>query len=103
MHRSQSSRLPIQGVSGGVQLDILANDIFIEALKETPVAIFGSEESDSVLRLNEEAPLAVAIDPLDGSSNIETNVSVGTKFSVLPMAGAGGPSEVEAVLQAGNT
>ena len=34
--------------------------------------------------LNEGAPLVVNIDPLDGSSNIDTNVSIGTIFSILP-------------------
>ena len=83
------------------ELDILANDIFIEGLQGSPVNIFGSEESDTVLRLNEKGTLAIAIDPLDGSSNIETNVSVGTIFSILPMASASGPSDEDAVLQPG--
>ena len=34
--------------------------------------------------LRDDASLAVAIDPLDGSSNIDTNISIGTIFSVLP-------------------
>lgn len=68
-------------------LDLRANDLFLAALRDTPVAAFASEESDTASMLNEGGSLAIAIDPLDGSSNIDTNVSVGTIFSILPMAG----------------
>lgn len=67
------------------QLDVLANDIFIGALRRGPVAVVLSEELHEALALNADAPLAVAIDPLDGSSNIDTNVSIGTIFSILPV------------------
>ncbi|MGI9388117.1 MAG: class 1 fructose-bisphosphatase [Methyloligellaceae bacterium] len=67
------------------ELDRLANDCVIAALNRAPVAYIASEElEDAVATGHEDAPLCVAIDPLDGSSNIETNVSVGTIFSVLP-------------------
>jgi fructose-1,6-bisphosphatase I len=66
-------------------LDVRANELFIEALRHEPVAVFGSEENETPFVLKEGAPLAVAIDPLDGSSNIDTNVSIGTIFSILPM------------------
>jgi len=68
-------------------LDVRANDLFLDTMRGTPVAIFASEEGEAALTLNDGGSLAVAIDPLDGSSNIDTNVSVGTIFSVLPMAG----------------
>lgn len=68
-------------------LDVRTHEISLEALKVAPVARVGSEEADDVAVLNEGAPLAVAMDPLDGSSNIETNVSIGTLFGVLPDAG----------------
>ena len=67
-------------------LDLRANEIVIDELSDAPVAYLASEELDLPLPLNEGAPLYVAIDPLDGSSNIDTNVSVGTIFSVMPMA-----------------
>ncbi len=72
---------------GDVQknLDILANDLFVSALRQAPVAVALSEEVDEPLVFDPAAPLAVAIDPLDGSSNINANVSVGTIFSVLPI------------------
>jgi fructose-1,6-bisphosphatase I len=69
-------------------LDLRTHDICVEALKGAPVARVGSEEADEVAVLDEGAPLAVAMDPLDGSSNIETNVSIGTLFGVLPNTGA---------------
>ncbi len=67
-------------------LDLQANDLFLAALRQAPVALFASEENDQPIRLDADAPLAVAIDPLDGSSNIDTNISIGTIFSILPMA-----------------
>src|SRR4029078_12409895 len=50
-----------------------------------PVALFASEERENPVVLDRTAPLAVAINAIDGSSNIETNVSMGTIFSVLPV------------------
>jgi fructose-1,6-bisphosphatase I len=66
------------------QLDVLAHELFVEALRRSPVAVVVSEEMHEPMVLREDAPLAVAIDPLDGSSNIDTNVSIGTIFSILP-------------------
>ena len=68
-------------------LDVAADDEFLSAMRECPVALYGSEELDNPVLLSPDAPLAIAIDPLDGSSNIETNVSIGTIFSVLPVSG----------------
>ncbi len=67
------------------QLDVRANELLIKALKSAPVALIASEELEAALECKRGAPLAVALDPLDGSSNIDTNVSIGTIFSVLPM------------------
>lgn len=67
------------------QLDIRANNLFIAAMRDAPVAIVLSEEMKEPLRLNGDGALAVAIDPLDGSSNIDTNMSIGTIFSILPV------------------
>lgn len=64
-------------------LDVLANDAVLDALKGAPVAYFASEEEDAILTLAPDAPYAVATDPLDGSSNIDVNVSIGTIFSVF--------------------
>jgi fructose-1,6-bisphosphatase I len=71
---------------GDVQkhLDIVSNDIFIDALRGAPVAAVLSEELSSPLLLNPAGCLVVAIDPLDGSSNIDVNISIGTIFAVFP-------------------
>lgn len=83
------------------QLDVRANDLFIAALREAPVAVLGSEEFEDALALNDRAPLAVSIDPLDGSSNIDTNVSLGTIFSILATATAMNGTASSALLQPG--
>ncbi|MGC1169741.1 MAG: class 1 fructose-bisphosphatase [Candidatus Acidiferrales bacterium] len=66
------------------RLDITANEIFVNALRHAPVAAVLSEEVNSPWCLDPDAPLAVAIDPLDGSSNIDANVSIGTIIAVFP-------------------
>ncbi|WP_026605803.1 class 1 fructose-bisphosphatase [Methylocapsa acidiphila] len=66
------------------ELDILANDLFVEAFRRAPVAAVASEELKDALPLDPAGPLAVAMDPLDGSSMIDANVSIGTIFSILP-------------------
>ncbi|GJD96311.1 class 1 fructose-bisphosphatase [Methylobacterium iners] len=75
-----------QNSDGDVQkaLDVLAHERFTEALRSAPVAEVASEEADGVMVLNAGAPLAVAIDPLDGSSNIGVNMAVGTIFGIRP-------------------
>ncbi|HXW72001.1 MAG TPA: class 1 fructose-bisphosphatase [Methylocella sp.] len=73
-------------VGGDVQkeLDVLANELLVNAFKGAPIAAIVSEELSEPLVLNPSAPFAVAMDPLDGSSNIDANVSIGTIFSILP-------------------
>jgi fructose-1,6-bisphosphatase I len=73
------------------KLDILANEVFISGLRRAPVAVVLSEELSCPLLLDPAAPLAVAIDPLDGSSNIDANVSIGTIFAIFPALAS--PSE----------
>ncbi len=72
--------------SGGDEqkkLDLLANTRFIRALsKGGEVCGMISEESESFIDLENNGKYIVAIDPLDGSSNIDVNVSVGTIFSI---------------------
>jgi fructose-1,6-bisphosphatase I len=63
-------------------LDVLTNKIFSRALEGAPVSILGSEEVEEAVVLDADAPLVVAMDPLDGSSNIQTNVTIGTIFSI---------------------
>src|SRR5919199_4861759 len=71
---------------GDVQkaLDVIAHESVTAALRGAPVAEVASEEAEEVMRLNPDAPLAVAIDPLDGSSNIGVNMAVGMIFGIRP-------------------
>jgi fructose-1,6-bisphosphatase I len=64
-------------------LDVYANDQFIKALNYRKVVCgIASEENDEFIPLNNDGKYVVAMDPLDGSSNIDVNVSVGTIFSI---------------------
>jgi fructose-1,6-bisphosphatase I len=69
------------------KLDIFANDLCKEVLKNSEhVALMASEEDESVVDMAEhgsEAKYIIAFDPLDGSSNTDVNVSIGTIFSVF--------------------
>ena len=68
-------------------LDVLADEMIEAALADVPaVAAYLSEEQDNAVQLHDHGTVIVASDPLDGSSNIDTNVSVGTIFSILPAA-----------------
>lgn len=66
-------------------LDVIADEMFLAAARAGGVRHYASEEQETVLDLG-AGDWALAIDPLDGSSNIDTNVSVGTIFSVYPAA-----------------
>src|SRR5664279_2308710 len=82
----------ITGRNGGINsdgdqqkdIDVAADKIMRRALRNAPVAAVLSEEAALPETLNAEAPLCVAIDPLDGSANLENNISVGTIFSIRP-------------------
>ena len=64
-------------------LQQLSQQVFTEALKRLPLSFIASEKGDEVIPVAADKTLGVAIDPLDGSSNIETNTAIGTVFSVL--------------------
>lgn len=71
-------------------LDVISNDIVLNHLEaNAAISILVSEELDEAVDLSSQGRLIVATDPLDGSSNLDVNVTVGTIFSVL--ANAGGP------------
>lgn len=69
------------------ELDVHADDLFLEAARKAGVAWYASEELANAVAIDEKSGVAVAIDPLDGSSNIDTNVSIGTIFAILPNLG----------------
>ncbi|MFO1172502.1 MAG: class 1 fructose-bisphosphatase [Hyphomicrobiaceae bacterium] len=64
-------------------LDVIANEIVLAEISATPTAYFASEEEDAVVSLDPAGTLAVAVDPLDGSSNVNANITIGTIFSVF--------------------
>jgi fructose-1,6-bisphosphatase I len=69
-------------------LDVISNDIVLKHLRANPgVAILVSEELDEAIHLSSQGQFLLATDPLDGSSNLDVNVTVGTIFSVLPSSG----------------
>ena len=69
-------------------LDLKADAIISKALAAASVAFYASEEQDDIIAMKKGGVVAVACDPLDGSSNIDTNVSIGTIFSIFPSTGS---------------
>ncbi|MET3108854.1 fructose-1,6-bisphosphatase I [Oxalobacteraceae bacterium GrIS 2.11] len=97
-----------ENVQGEVQkkLDILSNEILLEANEwGGHLAAMASEEMESIHLIPNRYPKGeymLLFDPLDGSSNIDVNVSIGTIFSVLKAPdGMGTPTEAD-FLQAGS-
>ncbi len=94
-----------ENVQGEVQkkLDVIANEVLIEANEwGGHLAGMASEEMDDMLAVPNRYPQGeylLLFDPLDGSSNIDINVSIGTIFSVLKHQG--GPVTNESFLQPG--
>lgn len=89
------------------KLDIYANDKLIECLGNSgECAAIGSEEMESIIQVspvaNKKPKYVVVFDPLDGSSNIDVNVSVGTIFSIYRrVSELGGPATLDDFLQPG--
>lgn len=90
------------------KLDVMANEKFIQTLKNREIVCgIASEEEDDFIAINSydeqhQNKYVVLIDPLDGSSNIDVNVSVGTIFSVYRrVTPIGTPVTLEDFLQPG--
>ncbi len=82
------------------KLDVISNEIVTKAVLATGVvAACASEEMDHCVaaQSSERLPYLICYDPLDGSSNIDINVSIGTIFSVLPnpREDASAPTDVD--------
>ena len=84
----------LYGLDGGVnksgdehkKLDVVANEVFINSLKSSNrVCMMASEEMDEYILCptNPHAKYVVAFDPLDGSSNIDANVTIGSIFAIF--------------------
>ena len=97
-----------ENVQGEVQkkLDIIANEVLIEANEwGGHLAAMASEEMDSIYLVPNRYPQGeylLLFDPLDGSSNIDVNVSIGTIFSVLKKAEGSEQVQESDFLQAGS-
>ncbi len=95
-----------ENVQGEAQqkLDVVANIRFIRALINggEVCGIISEEDDDIIYTGNNKAKYVVAIDPLDGSSNIDVNVSIGTIFSIYRrVSPIGEPPTLEDFLQGG--
>ena len=91
------------------KLDVYANDVFIETIRNRNIVCgIASEEEDDFIIINSQDnnhqnKYVVLMDPLDGSSNIDVNVSVGTIFSIFRrITPVGTPVELKDFLQKGD-
>lgn len=97
--------LATENIQGEVQktLDVLTNDIFIEAIKKSGYisGLVSEEVVDPINLTTKNGQYLLCVDPLDGSSNVNVNISVGTIFSVLKAPNS--QPELTDFLQAGTT
>jgi fructose-1,6-bisphosphatase I len=98
-----------QNIQGEDQkkLDVFANDHFIAAMRHGGmVCAIASEENEGIFvyenAFSQKGKYVVAMDPLDGSSNIEVNVPIGTIFSIYRRITDSGPGTIGDLLQPGN-
>lgn len=95
--KGQHTNAPSTNRSGDWQkpLDVLSNDILKKHLSScTEIFAFSSEEEAEAVLLHPEGDYLVSFDPLDGSSNSDVNMCVGTIFSILKKQGEGDAIEV---------
>ena len=89
------------------KLDVFANDVFLEAMMHGGMVCAVASEENEELHVydntySKKGKYVVAMDPLDGSSNIEVNVPIGTIFSIYRRMSESGPATLEDLLQPGN-
>jgi len=89
------------------KLDVYANDLLVEGLRASgAVCGMASEESEEVIapsKAGEQSDYLVYFDPLDGSSNIDVNVSIGTIFGIYRRRSTSGPATMQDYLQTGRS
>jgi len=113
-HTNKAGLMDILGETGDInvqgervkKLDIFANETMIKALDHGGhLCVMASEEAEDIIPIPEQFPLGKYVclfDPLDGSSNIDANVSVGTIFSIFRrITPDGRPGTLEDALQPG--
>ena len=97
-HLRYSFPLPRVGLAGETnvqgeeqkKLDVLSNDIMVNALRASgKTAVLVSEELDDAIIIEEKykGKYCVVFDPLDGSSNIDAGVNIGTIFGIYRVVG----------------
>ena len=101
-----AGKMNIQG-EGQQKLDVYADEQFIAALRSGgECCVVASEEHENPISIQSEvsknAKYVVCIDPLDGSSNIDVNVSVGTVFSIYRRTSTSGEATSADILQKGS-
>ena len=100
----QSGRTNIQG-ENVQKLDVFANQTIKRRMEQCGhVCVMASEEDDDIIPVLEgyEGNYTIAFDPLDGSTNIDVNVSIGTIFSIHRRISATGQGDVQDLLQPGS-
>jgi fructose-1,6-bisphosphatase I len=96
-----------ENVQGETQkkMDIISNEVFMKSNEWAGhLSAMASEEMDDIYPIPEQYPRGkylLTFDPLDGSSNIDVNVSVGTIFSILKCPGDGQTPSQQAFMQPG--
>jgi len=89
-----AGRVNIQGEQQ-MKLDVFANDTMVRMNSYTGrLAVMASEEEEDIIAIPEEYGIGkyvLVFDPLDGSSNVDVNVSIGTIFAIYRRLSAGGP------------
>ncbi|OGK31231.1 fructose-bisphosphatase [Candidatus Roizmanbacteria bacterium RIFCSPHIGHO2_12_FULL_33_9] len=94
-HVKKSGLVDIQGKTGHVniyqeevqKLDTFSNDLLTDLLTELGyINMIASEEIEKPIILNNKGEYSIFFDPLDGSSNIDTNINIGTIFSIYKNA-----------------
>ncbi len=85
-YKLENKKETSQNVDGDKQkpLDIFADECVFESINNSSVAAYCSEEQDGMTTLDKNGKYLIFCDPLDGSSNIGNNISIGTIFSILP-------------------
>ncbi|MFN3875721.1 MAG: class 1 fructose-bisphosphatase [Flavobacteriales bacterium] len=101
----------ILGAAGGenvqgeqqMKLDVYANNLFMRMMRtQGAVCAVASEENEDIVHFDNGGKYVVAMDPLDGSSNIDVNVSIGTIFSIYRRVSTGPRAALEDFLQPGS-
>lgn len=111
---NRAGLVDILGLTGDVnvqgeevkKLDEYSNEVMVSVMgKSGQVCVMTSEEVDDIIPVPDsyEGNYTIAFDPLDGSSNIDVNVNIGTIFSIHRRVTSGGKGTAEDILQKGST